>query len=131
MTQSRTSDVKRERRKSLFLREITSLIQSISRDEAAVADVYVTQVDLSENSGICYVYFASYKEPGHAVFLKALEVLKLYKPSIRSAIAGKIQSRYTPDFVFMFDKAKEKERRVNDLLNQVQDELSDSKLNQG
>ncbi len=124
MTQSRTSDVKRERRKSLFLRELTSLVQSIAEEEKAVADVYVTQVDLSANSGICYVYFAAYKEPGHEVFLKALEVLKLYKPSIRKAIAGKIQARYTPDFVFLFDKAKEKERRVNQLLDYVQEDLS-------
>lgn len=124
MTKTYASDVKRERRKSLFLREITALVQELAIDEPAVAHVYVSNIDLSANTGICYIYFSSYKEPGEEIFGKALEFLKLYKPSMRKAFAARVQTRYAPDLVFMFDKAKEKERRVNDLLNKVQDELS-------
>lgn len=124
MTKTYASDVKRERRKSLFLREITSLVQELAIDEPAVANVYVSNIDMSANTGICYIYFSSYQEPGEEVFGKALELLKLYKPSMRKAFAGRVQTRYAPDLVFMFDKAKEKERRVNDLLNKVQDELA-------
>lgn len=127
MTKTYASDVKRERRKSLFLREITTLVQKLAIDEPAIADVYVSNLDMSPNTGICYVYFSSYKEPGEEVFNNALEYLKLYKPSMRKAFAGRVQTRYAPDLVFVFDKAKEKERRVNDLLNKVQDELTTDK----
>ena len=124
MTKTYASDVKRERRKSLFLQEITKLIQELAQQEPAIAQVYVSNVDISANTGICYVYFSSYQEPGEEIFNKALEFLKLYKPSLRKAFAGRVQTRYAPDLVFMFDKAKEKERRINDLLNKVQDELA-------
>src|ERR1700689_1067793 len=123
MIKSHTADIKRERKKSLFLREITVLIQDLASQEAAVAAVYVSHVDISANSGICYVYFASYKEPGEEIFEKAASVLKLYKPSLRKALAGRIRSRYTPDLLFLYDKAKEKERRINQLLDTVGQDL--------
>jgi ribosome-binding factor A len=122
---SKVSDVKKERRKALFLREITSIIQQLASDEPAVTQVYVSNVDISANSGIVYVYFSAYMEPGQEIFDKALAVLKLYKPSIRKAFAQQVQTRYAPDLVFVFDKAKERERRVNDLLEKVSSERID------
>jgi ribosome-binding factor A len=35
-----------------------------------------------------------------------------------------VQTRYAPELVFLYDKAKEKERRINDLLNKVQEDLA-------
>jgi len=127
MTRTRVAEVKRERRKALFLREMSTLIQSIASDEPAVAGVYVTHVDISPNSGILYVYFAAFKEPGEEAFKTALSVLKLYKPSIRKAFAQRIQTRYAPDIVFVFNKVKERERRVNDLLDKVIQDLNPTK----
>lgn len=127
MTKSHASEVKRERKKSLFLREITKLIQDLASQEPVVADVYVSNIDMSANTGICYVFFSSYLEPGEEIFLRAMQVLKLYKPSLRKAFAARVQTRYAPDLFFMFDRAKEKERKVNDLLNKVQDELEQTK----
>jgi ribosome-binding factor A len=123
MAHKPASDIKKERRKSLFLREMVQLIRALTEKESAIADIFVSQVDISPNSGVCYVYFSTYTEPGEEVFNKALETLKLYKPSLRSSFAKRIQTRYAPDLIFLYDKAKEKERRINDLLNKVQTEL--------
>lgn len=126
MTKTQVSDVKRERRKSLFLREIVTLIQDLSTQEPAVAGVFVSKVDISPNSGICYVYFSTFKEPGDEIFEQALAVLKLYKPSLRKAFASRVQTRYAPELTFVYDKAKEKERRITELLDKVQQELYDN-----
>jgi ribosome-binding factor A len=127
MSRSSAAEVKRERRKSLFLQEFTALFQEIYAEQPSFADVYVSKVDLSADTGVCYVYFATFKEPGEALFLKALEMLKLYKPSLRKAFAGRINTRYAPDLVFVYDKGKEKERRINELLDKVSDKFSAAK----
>jgi ribosome-binding factor A len=125
MAHKPASDIKKERRKSLFFREMTQLIRELAEKESIIAEIFVSQVDISPNSGVCYVYFSTYKEPGEEVFNKSLETLKLYKPSLRSGFAKRVQTRYAPELVFIYDKAKEKERRINDLLNKVQTELVD------
>ncbi len=123
MIKSKVSDIKRERRKSLFLREISSILQDLAGQEPAVAEVYVSNVDISPNSGICYIYFATFKEPGQDLFDQALKVLKLYRPSLRKSFAQRVRTRYAPDLIFVYDKGKEKERRINQLLDKVQDEF--------
>lgn len=125
MIKSRVSDIKRERKKSVFFREMIDLVRELAEKEAAVAQVYVSHIDISSNSGVCYVYFATFKEPGQDIFDSALDVLKLYKPSLRKAFAQRIKTRYAPELIFLYDKAKEKERRINQLLDKVQDDLAD------
>ena len=123
---SSAPDIKRERKKSLYFREISSLLQDLARDEKAVQGVYVTHVDLSPNSGILYIYFSTYTEPGQEIFDAAFPILKLYKPSLRKAFSHRVDARYTPELVFVYDKVKEKERRVVDLLEMVADDLKKS-----
>jgi ribosome-binding factor A len=123
MAHKSASDIKKERRKSLFFREMTQLIRELADKESSLATIFVSQVDISPNSGVCYIYFSAYQEPGEDIFNQALETLKLYKPSLRSNFARRVQTRYAPELVFLYDKAKEKERRINDLLNKVQSEL--------
>jgi ribosome-binding factor A len=130
MFRSNVREVKREKKKSLFLREFSALLFSLSQEEPGVKDVYVTRVDLSSDGSMCYVFFNAYPGVGDNVsvesakekFLKILEILKLYKPSMRRAFAKKNSSRYVPDFRFLYDETKDKERRINDLLNKVQEE---------
>jgi ribosome-binding factor A len=124
MTKSTVSDIKKERRKSLFLREMTMLIRELAERESVVGDVFVSHIDISPNSGVCYVYFSTYKEPGQEIFDNSLQTLKLYKPSLRKVFAQRVQTRYAPELVFLYDKAKEKERRINDLLCKVQEDLA-------
>jgi len=51
------------------------------------------------------------------------EVLKLYKPSMRSVLAQRIGGRYTTDLRFMYDDIKDKERAINKLLDEVVKDL--------
>lgn len=108
---------KREQKTSLFFHEISSLIQQLSLDEFALSKVFVTRVKLSNDFKICFVYFSTYTDKQD--FDKALEILKLYKTSLRRALAQIISGRYTADIVFLYDETKEKERKINDLLDQV------------
>lgn len=130
MYKSTTADVKRERKKSLFLRELSALIDVIAQEQPSVREVYLSRIELSADSGICYLYFAaiapmSETQPVSAKdrYEAALETLKLYKPSLRKALAQTLQARYTPDLVFMFDEKREQIDRINELLDQVHQEL--------
>ena len=125
MAQIKSHEIKREQKKSLFLREITTIFQALSQDEKALTGVYPTKVDFSADTGICYIYFTTYiTHPNdQEIFNEALSVLKLYKGSMRSAMAKRIQGRYTPNLIFLYDKAREKVRTINDLLDKVQGEL--------
>lgn len=127
MSRLKAHEIKREQKKSLFLKEISKLIQAISADEEDVAGVYPSRVDFSADTGICYVYFATFTESEQETFDKALRVLKMYKPSIRTALSKEIKSRYVPDLVFLYDEVKIKERRINDLLDKVQRDLESIK----
>jgi ribosome-binding factor A len=112
--------IKREQKTSLFMREISSLIQQLSLDEPKLSKIYVTRIELTPDYKIIYVYFSTYFS--RADFDEALEVLKLYKSSLRKALAADIAARYTPDLVFMYDEIKEKERKMLDLLDRVKKE---------
>jgi ribosome-binding factor A len=126
MAQKKLHDIKREQKKSLFFREISSIVQPLTQENKDVSDLYVSRVDLSADSGILYIYFATYGVEATAkeVFDKSVKTLILYKPSIRKALASRINSRYCPDLLFLFDDVKEKERHIHGLLDKVQDELS-------
>ncbi|MCK4650561.1 30S ribosome-binding factor RbfA [Candidatus Babeliales bacterium] len=111
---------KRDQKTSLIFRTIASMIQSLSLDEPKISKVFVTRVRLSSDYKICYVYFSTYGEK--IDFDEALEILKLYKPSMRKGLSKTIGGRYTPDLVFIYDKTKEKERHLNELLEKVSKE---------
>lgn len=127
MRQSTTSTIKREQRKSFLLRTISPLIHKITTEEPhncpELGSTYITRIDLSADGGICYVYFWSAQ--GEESFSKTRGTLILYKPSLRTALAKALQKKYTPDLLFLFDTTHEKEIRINELLDQVQNETED------
>jgi len=127
MNKSRTNTVKREQKKSFLLRELSSLLQTLANDEAKLSNTCITRVELSADTGICYVYFSSFSDDptktAQELFDEILPLLKLYKPSLRKALARSIQSRYVPDLMFLFDEKKEKVDKMNQILNKVHEEL--------
>ncbi len=125
MFNPRYQEVKREKKKSLFLREIASLVQTLGAEDQEIAKVYVTRIDFSDDFGICYVYFSTYGEFSESMFNTVLDRLKLYKPSMRKSLARSIRGRYTPDLVFLYDKPKEKEFKIHQLLDKVSQELKE------
>lgn len=116
--------VKKEKRKAFFLKEISEMIRNIAENEADLGEVFPTHVEFSQGDGMCYVYFSGLK--GKESFERALEILKLYKPSIRKALASVRHARYTPDIRFMYDEVSEKTRRVDELLDVVSEEIKKS-----
>lgn len=123
---SSTSVIKREQKKSLYLQKLTEILRELAEQEPIIGNVYISRVDLSADTGICYVFFGSYPDPANddlSVFNTALEKLKLYKPSLRSVFAQRVRTRYVPDFFFKFDEKQESLRNINNLLDKVQEEL--------
>ncbi|MBS1988441.1 ribosome-binding factor A [Candidatus Dependentiae bacterium] len=120
--QSTRSNIKQDKRKKLYLRELSVIVQALAAQEPAVAEVYVTRIEFSADTGICFVYFTSFVPDGLASYEKALEILKLYKGSMRKELARTINARYTPELVFVYDENKEKERRIHGLLDKVLEE---------
>lgn len=120
MKRKQTHSVKREQKKSFLLKEISALVRQLAADESELSSLFVTKIELSKDTGICYVYFSTYTDK--SAFDKGLELLKLYKPSMRKALAQAMHTRYVPDLIFRYDTAKEKERRVTDILNTIRDE---------
>jgi len=133
MKKSRVSDIKREQKKSFLLQEISSLFRQIVTDETRLSFLFITRVELSGDGGICYVYFSTYAglsgvtpaKSGEEMFKEGLQILKLYKPSMRKTLAQTMRSRYVPDLVFRYDKAKEKERKITSLLDKIAQERED------
>ncbi len=128
MLNPRFQVIKREKKKALFLREITAMVQALGGDDQAVAQVYVTRIDFSADYGICHVYFSTFSDFSEVLFNTVLDRLKLYKPSMRKSLAKRIDGRYTPDLIFFYDKVKEKEHNINQLLDKVSEELRGSSL---
>jgi len=127
---SQTGNVKREKKKKQFLQEISMHLHNISYDDARVATVFITHVDLSADTGICYVYCSAYPnvenplKSSKEIFKEALVFLKLYKPSIRSALAKTLSARYVPQIMFIFDENRAKVDKLNGLLDQVHGEVT-------
>lgn len=120
MKNQKAYGVRREKKKSFFLRELSSLIHKVSIDEPTVIPLFVTRIELSKDGGMCYVYFSTHTD--EEAFKKGLEILKLYKPSIRKALAEAMHARYVPNLLFKYDTTKDTERRVTSLLDQIERE---------
>lgn len=120
MTDSRVQDIKKARKERLFFREISNLFLQITLDDSRVQGISITRVKLSPDKSLCTVYF--YAPEGREFFNEKLEILKLYKPSMRKAIAAKIKARYTPDIRFAFDDHYEKQEKLELLMDKIKKE---------
>ncbi len=114
MNNRRVSDIKRAQKTSLLFRTIAQLFAQTLFDNKELTGFYVNRVELSPDKGLCYVFFCA--PGGEEGFKEKLPILKLYKPSVRAAIAKEVPGRYAPDILFKFDKTDEKSRRIDDIL---------------
>ncbi len=120
---SNARDIKRAQKESLLLRELSELFRRIIADEPSLQQLYVTRTALSDDKSVCTIYF--HTAEGKKGFDTHLGTLKLYKPSIRTALAKTIPGRYTPQLIFKYDAPADKQMRVETLLNKVSSELVD------
>ena len=116
----RISTIKKAQKESVLLREISSLYQQASADDPELPLITITYVELGSNKGLCKVFF--YCPEGKERFETILERLKLYKPSLRKALASRIDARYTPEILFVFDEQQAKQLRVEYLIEQIKGE---------
>jgi ribosome-binding factor A len=110
-------NIKQAQKESLLLREISSLFMKASTDDARLSRLTINRVKLSSDKSSCTVLF--YTPGGHKEFEQLLEILKLYKPSLRAALSKSIKSRYTPELIFKYDEQYEKEEKLNQLLESL------------
>ena len=110
-------DIKRSQKESVFYKHIAQLFLQISQENERLHGLSVNRVQLSPDKSVCSVLFYSTK--GKAFFDERMEDLILYKPSLRSAIAKAIPSRYVPKIVFKYDSQFEKQIEIESLLDKV------------
>jgi len=120
---SKTGIIKRNQKQSLLLREISQLVQQASLDDISLTAFSISRVELSDDKGCCYIYFFS--ELGKDNFKDFTEKLRLYKPSIRAALANKIDARRVPQIAFRYDEQFSKIREIEELIESVKTKDSD------
>lgn len=113
----RVSDIKRAQKEKLLFKELSQFFWQLMMDDSRMRDLHISRVGLSPDKGICSIYFFS--PHGASYFEEKLDILKLYKPSIRKAISQKIESRYTPELVFKYDESYEKQQRIEQLFDEI------------
>lgn len=95
----------------------------IRLEDDRLNDIFINRAILSSDKSQLRVLF--YAQGGHEAFKKALNILKLYKPSMRKGIADSTRSRYVPDIRFEYDAQFEKQQELEELLDKVGDELGE------
>ncbi len=120
MAESPVKSIKTSQKESVFFREISQLFMETALDEPALQGLTISRVKLSPDGGLCTIYF--YTSEGLPYFERILPILKLYKPSLRKALATKVQARYTPELIFKYDEQFEKQLRLEGILEKVKAE---------
>ncbi len=113
-------EIKRARKESLLLKEISNFFLRIVQEEPNLQGLYISHVSLSSDCGICSVFF--HTSEGKKKFEEKLPLLILYKPSLRSALAKVVEGRYTPNLIFKYDEIFDKQQKVNDLIEKLKTE---------
>lgn len=114
---SKVSSIKKSQKESLLFKSIAQLLQQAALDDPELSRLAINRVELSDDRSYCLVYFFS--DLGKSEFDKYFDKLKLYKPSLRAALANRLQSRRTPQIVFKYDDQYAKTKEVEELLERV------------
>lgn len=117
---SKLSTIKTAQKESSILKILSGLFEEMIRENAHLNGWYITRVQLSPGKTVVYVYI--YSAAGSSAFSHVMEDIKIYKPSMRKALATGLQKRFTPDIVFMFDEQLEKTLHMENLLDLVKEE---------
>jgi len=116
----RFKEIKRARKESLLLKEISNFFLRIVQEEPSLQGLYISHVRLSSDYGICSVFF--HTSDGKKKFEEQLPLLILYKPSLRSAIAKVVEGRYTPNLIFKYDEIFDRQKKVDELIEKLKNE---------
>jgi ribosome-binding factor A len=106
-----------ERVNTLIRREISELIQNELRDPRLDDFVTVTEVDTSPDFKYAKIYVSTMT--GQQEQQKILGALKSAAGHLRSALASKINMRYTPELHFLWDNSIEHGDKIMRLIDEV------------
>lgn len=124
MYSSRVGSIKRGQKESLIRKEMGVMLQQLATEYEALRGLIISRVQLSDKKSVATIYF--YTPDGEKVFDQKLQELKLFKPSLRKALADHIKGRYVPEIVFRFDRTVEKKLAIEKTLDQIKDELKNT-----
>jgi ribosome-binding factor A len=120
MSRSRISEIKHAQKESNLFHKIAQFFLQIKQDEPKLEGLSISRVALSPDKGTCTVFF--FCSGGLKEYEAIRPTLVLYKHSIRKALAASIPGRYTPNIKFSYDPHREKQRRVDELLDSLKEE---------
>ena len=120
MPHSRVHDIKISQKERLLFREITNAFWQLTLDDSRLRGIIVTRIKLSADRGLCTIY--CYMPEGLEVFREKLEIIKLYKPSMRKALSDTIEARHTPELRFIFDDTYQKQEEFEQLMENIKKE---------
>lgn len=117
MNNKQIPHIKKSQKEALLLKELSQLYLQITMDDSRLLGATITHVELSPNRSVCTLYF--YIPGGHEAFEPIRSILILYKPSMRKALAQRVQSRHVPDLFFTYDEKFEKQMKLENLFNNL------------
>ena len=120
MRDQKLRELKRAQKESLIRKEFSKLFLEIKLSNKNLQDIYINRVELSADKSTLFVYF--FTDKGPEFFQERLADLILYKPSARKALSQILDSRYTPQLVFKYDKTFEKQCKIEALLDKVKED---------
>jgi ribosome-binding factor A len=106
-----------ERVNTLIRREISELIQHELRDPRLDEFIAVTEVETSPDLKFAKIYISTMG--GQQQEAKILAALKSAAGYLRSALANKLQLRYTPELHFLWDNSIEHGDKILRLIDEV------------
>jgi ribosome-binding factor A len=112
--------IKQAQRERLLLREVSDLFLQVSHDDPRLQGLIVSRIMLSPDRSTCSIFF--YTEEGQKAFEDKIDILKLYRPSMRTALARRINARYTPELIFKFDTLFEKQQRIESIIESISEQ---------
>ncbi len=114
--------IKQSQREKQLLHSVAELFRQAALDDSRLEGIFPHRVQLSPDGKIATVFF--YTPGGEAAFDKILEVLKLYRPSLRKALAEQLNRRYTPELMFKYDTLFEKHQALEELFEKIKADSS-------
>jgi ribosome-binding factor A len=106
-----------ERVNTLILREISELIQHELRDPRLDEFIGVTEVDTSPDLKYAKIYISAMS--GQQEEQKILGILNSAAGFLRTALANKVNLRYTPELHFIWDNSIEHGDKILRLIDEV------------
>ena len=109
---------KRSQRLNILLREeIADIIPKRVKDPR-FGFVTVTEVSLSDDLKIAYVYVSVFKREEQEL---TLEILNSAKGAIRSEVAKRVRSKYVPQLEFRIDVSIDQGFKIDKLLKEIKE----------